>query len=59
MAAPTPPYDWMIYLLCSTASMVGSKRNSGCLMDGRVVDRIRFMAGKNHTGVPWDSRIDG
>ena len=54
MAASTPPCDWMIDLLCCAASMVGSKWNSGCLMGGRVVDRIRFMGGRNHTGVPGE-----
>ena len=52
MAALTSPCDWMIDLLCYAASMVGSKQNSGCLMGVRVVDRIRFMAGRNHAGVP-------
>ena len=52
MAALTPPYDCMIDLLCSAASMVVSKQNSGCLMGVRVVDRIRFVAGRSHAGVP-------
>ena len=52
MAASTPPSDWILDMLCSAASMVCSKRNSCCLMGGRVVDRIHFMAGRNHAGVP-------
>ena len=52
MTALNPPCDWMIDILCAEASMVYSKRNSGCLMGGRVVDRIRFMDGRNHAGVP-------
>ena len=52
MDAYTPPCDWMIDLLCYVASMIGLKRNSGCLMGGIVVDRIRFMDGRNHAGVP-------
>ena len=42
----------MIDLFSSAAFMVGSEQNSGCLMGVRVVDRIRFMDGRNHYSVP-------
>ena len=52
MDSSTPPFHCMIDQLYSAASMVGSKRNSVFLMGGSVVDRIRFMDGRNHACVP-------